>query len=65
VATVALTYFDQDTAWRIALGIGGLPLLLMLFVPTRTGCRPAPTPQASVRRVGDKIGRDSGIFESI
>ena len=35
VATVALTYFDQDTAWRIALGIGGLPLLLMLFVRSK------------------------------
>jgi MFS family permease len=35
VATVALTYFDQDTAWRIALGIGGVPLLLMLFVRSK------------------------------
>ena len=35
VATVALTHFDQDTAWRIALGIGGLPLLLMLFVRSK------------------------------
>jgi MFS family permease len=35
VATVALTHFDQDTAWRVALGIGGLPLLLMLFVRSK------------------------------
>ena len=35
VATVALAYFDQDTAWRIALGVGGLPLLLMLFVRSK------------------------------
>jgi MFS family permease len=35
VATVALTYFDQDTAWRCALGVGGLPLLLMLFVRSK------------------------------
>ena len=27
-ATLALTYLDQDTAWRVALGVGGLPLLL-------------------------------------
>jgi MFS family permease len=31
-ATLALTYFDATTAWRMALGVGGLPLLLMLFV---------------------------------
>jgi MFS family permease len=35
VATVALTWFDQDTAWRVALGVGGLPLLLMLFVRSK------------------------------
>jgi MFS family permease len=35
VATVALTHLDQDTAWRVALGIGGLPLLLMLFVRSK------------------------------
>lgn len=34
-ATLALTYFDQDTAWRVALGVGGLPLLLMLFVRSK------------------------------
>lgn len=34
-ATVALTYFDADTAWRVALGVGGLPLLLMLFVRSK------------------------------
>ena len=34
-ATVTLTYFDQDTAWRVALGVGGLPLLLMLFVRSK------------------------------
>jgi len=34
-ATLALTYFAPDTAWRIALGIGGLPLLLMLFVRSK------------------------------
>jgi MFS family permease len=34
-ATVALTYFEADTAWRIALGVGGLPLLLMLFVRSK------------------------------
>src|SRR5882757_7428337 len=35
VATVALTHLDQETAWRVALGIGGLPLLLMLFVRSK------------------------------
>ena len=34
-ATLALTYFDPDTAWRVALGVGGLPLLLMLFVRSK------------------------------
>jgi MFS family permease len=34
-ATLTLTYFDQDTAWRVALGVGGLPLLLMLFVRSK------------------------------
>ena len=34
-ATVALSHFDQETAWRVALGIGGLPLLLMLFVRSK------------------------------
>ena len=34
-ATVALTYFEADTAWRVALGVGGLPLLLMLFVRSK------------------------------
>src|SRR3954453_14244906 len=34
-ATVTLTYFDQDTAWRVAFGVGGLPLLLMLFVRSK------------------------------
>ena len=34
-ATLALTYLDQDTAWRVALGVGGLPLLLMLFVRSK------------------------------
>jgi MFS family permease len=35
VATLALTYFLPDTAWRVALGIGGVPLLLMLFVRSK------------------------------
>ena len=34
-ATLALTYFDADTAWRVALGVGGIPLLLMLFVRSK------------------------------
>jgi MFS family permease len=34
-ATLALTYFDADAAWRVALGVGGLPLLLMLFVRSK------------------------------
>src|ERR1700754_2560258 len=34
-ATVALTHFDADTAWRLAIGVGGLPLLLMLFVRSK------------------------------
>ena len=34
-ATLALTYFDADTAWRVALGVGGMPLLLMLFVRSK------------------------------
>jgi MFS family permease len=32
VAATALTYFDADTAWRVAVAFGGLPLILMLFV---------------------------------
>jgi MFS family permease len=35
IATVALAHFDQETAWRVALGVGGLPLLLMLFVRSK------------------------------
>src|SRR6201989_1806784 len=34
-APFALPYFDPDTAGRIALGVGGLPLLLMLFVRSK------------------------------
>src|SRR5947209_18401788 len=34
-ATFSLSHFDPDTAWRIALMIGGLPLLLMLFVRSK------------------------------
>jgi MFS family permease len=32
VAAWTLTHFEADTAWRVAVAIGGLPLLLMLFV---------------------------------
>jgi MFS family permease len=34
-ATFSLSHFDPDTAWRAALMIGGLPLLLMLFVRSK------------------------------
>jgi MFS family permease len=34
-ATVALANLDPDTAWRTAFAIGGLPLLLMLFVRSK------------------------------
>jgi MFS family permease len=34
-ATVALANLDPDTAWRAAFAIGGLPLLLMLFVRSK------------------------------
>jgi MFS family permease len=34
-ATVALANLAPDTAWRTALAIGGLPLLLMLFVRSK------------------------------
>jgi MFS family permease len=34
-ATVALANLDPDTAWRFAFAIGGLPLLLMLFVRSK------------------------------
>src|SRR4051812_47452899 len=34
-ATFALSHFDPDTAWRAALMVGGLPLLLMLFVRSK------------------------------
>ena len=32
VATVSLTYLNPDTAWRVALVFGGLPILLTLFI---------------------------------
>jgi MFS family permease len=35
VATVALAHLDPDTAWRTAFAVGGLPLLLMLFVRSK------------------------------
>jgi MFS family permease len=34
-ATVALANLDPDMAWRVAFAIGGLPLLLMLFVRSK------------------------------
>jgi len=34
-ATVTLANFDPGTAWRLSFAIGGLPLLLMLFVRSR------------------------------
>jgi MFS family permease len=34
-ATVALANLDPDTAWRAAFAVGGLPLLLMLFVRSK------------------------------
>ncbi len=34
-ATVTLANLDPDTAWRAAFAIGGLPLLLMLFVRSK------------------------------
>jgi MFS family permease len=34
-ATVALANLDPDTAWRVAFAVGGLPLLLMLFVRSK------------------------------
>jgi MFS family permease len=34
-ATVTLANFDPDTAWRMSFAIGGLPLVLMLFVRSR------------------------------
>lgn len=35
VATVALAHLDPDTAWRVAFAVGGLPLLLMVFVRSK------------------------------
>jgi MFS family permease len=35
VATFALTQFGTDMSWRIALLVGGLPLILMLFVRSK------------------------------
>lgn len=34
-ATVMLAHFDPDTAWRTSFAIGGLPLLLMVFVRSK------------------------------
>jgi MFS family permease len=34
-ATAALTSLPADTAWRVALAAGGLPILLMLFVRSK------------------------------
>lgn len=34
-ATVTLAHLDPDTAWRTSFAVGGLPLLLMLFVRSR------------------------------
>ncbi len=34
-ATVALANLDPDRAWRVSLLVGGLPLLLMLFVRSK------------------------------
>jgi MFS family permease len=34
-ATVALANLDPDTAWRVAFAVGGLPLLLMVFVRSK------------------------------
>jgi MFS family permease len=35
VATASLTYLDPDTAWRVALLFGGLPILLTLFIRSK------------------------------
>jgi len=35
VATVALAHFSPDFAWRAAMMVGGLPLILMLFVRSK------------------------------
>jgi MFS family permease len=32
VAAYTLSHFSADTAWRVAVGVGGLPLILMIFV---------------------------------
>jgi len=32
VAGYTLTHFSPDMAWRVAVGVGGLPLFLMIFV---------------------------------
>ncbi len=32
VATVSLAYLDPDTAWRVAMLFGGVPILLTLFI---------------------------------
>jgi MFS family permease len=34
-ATVALANLNPDTAWRVAFAVGGVPLLLMLFVRSK------------------------------
>lgn len=34
-ATVSLVHLDPDRAWRVSLLVGGLPLLLMLFVRSK------------------------------
>jgi len=34
-ATYALAHFEPGIAWRLALAVGGLPLLLMLFVRSK------------------------------
>ena len=35
VAAFTLTHFSADMAWRISVAVGGLPLLLMVFVRTK------------------------------
>ena len=32
VAAYSLSHFSPDMAWRVAVGVGGLPLILMIFV---------------------------------
>lgn len=67
VATVTLTYLNQDTAWRLALGVGGLPLLLMLFVRSKMPESRLWQEFARRREAGDlpseKLAESSSLIE--